>query len=119
MEDKIYYLSSCSTCIRILKELPSTEGMELIDIKVNSIDADTLDWLRSKIGSYEALFSKRAQKFKLLPNKGADLKENDYRKLILEEYTFLKRPYIIKNNEVVIGNSKKEIERAITLCAKV
>jgi arsenate reductase (glutaredoxin) len=118
MNDKIYYLSSCSTCVRILKELPSTEGMELIDIKVKSIDAETLDWLKSKVGSYEALFSKRAQKFKLLPNKGTDLKEEDYRNLILEEYTFLKRPYIIKNNEVMIGNAKKEIERAISLCVE-
>ena len=36
--------------------------------------------------------------------------ENDYRKLIQEEYTFLKRPVFIVDNQIFIGNSKKVIE---------
>ena len=37
--------------------------------------------------------------------------ENDYRQLILEEYTFLKRPVFLVENDIFIGNSKKEIDR--------
>jgi len=36
-----------------------------------------------------------------------DLKEADYRKFILEEYTFLKRPVTWLNGKIFIGNSKK------------
>ena len=35
-------------------------------IKENNIDATTLDWLKEKVGSYEALFSKRAIKIPIM-----------------------------------------------------
>jgi len=37
--------------------------------------------------------------------------EDDYRRFILEEYTFLKRPVFLVENDIFIGNSKKEIDR--------
>jgi len=40
------------------------------------------------------------------------LNEKDYRKYILLEYTFLKRPVIIVDNEIFIGNSKKTVAAA-------
>ena len=109
---KIYHLKSCSTCVRILKELSHLSDFELQNIKENNIDADTLDWLKEKTGSYEALFSKKAMKYKSL---GLDLKtltENDYRSYLLTEYTFLKRPFIIVDENVFIGNNPKVIEAA-------
>jgi arsenate reductase len=39
-----------------------------------------------------------------------DLGEKDYRKYILEEYTFLKRPVIIHGNEIFAGSEKKTLE---------
>lgn len=109
---KIYHLSSCSTCQRILKEISPGKEIELQDIKLTNIDAKTLDWLKEKIGSYEALFSKRAIKFRSLGLNKQNLSEADYRKHLLEEYTFLKRPFIINGDEVFIGNAKKDIEAA-------
>jgi arsenate reductase len=109
---RIYHLSTCSTCQKILKELKPGSEVELIDIKTNNIDAETLDWIKSKIGSYESLFSKRAMKYKSLELNTQNLKEEDYRKYMLEEYTFLKRPFIIVEDVVFIGNSSKEIEKA-------
>ncbi|HAT68946.1 MAG TPA: hypothetical protein DCS22_00475, partial [Flavobacteriaceae bacterium] len=44
--------------------------------------------------------------------KDEDLIEDDFRDLILEHYTFLKRPVIINNDQIFIGNSKKVIEAA-------
>lgn len=108
---RIYYLKTCSTNQRILKEL-NTEGFELINIKEHNIDAETLDWLAEKEGSYEALFSKKATKYKELGLKDKNLSEDDYRKWMLEEYTFLKRPFIINGEEVFIGNAKDVVERA-------
>jgi arsenate reductase len=38
------------------------------------------------------------------------LSEADYRQFLLDEYTFLKRPVFIVDQEIFIGNSKKVIE---------
>ncbi len=63
---KIYHLSNCNTCQKIIKEINPSADTILQDIKVENIDANTLDWLKEKVGSYEALFSKRAIKYRSL-----------------------------------------------------
>lgn len=108
---RIYHLKSCSTNVRILKEL-NLEGFELINIKEQNIDAETLDLLAKKVGSYEALFSKKATKYKEQGLKDKNLSESDFRQLMLEEYTFLKRPFIINGEEIFIGNAKDVVEAA-------
>ena len=110
---KIYYLSTCDTCKKIIKEINPGEDIVMQDIKVQNIDGDTLDWIKGKVGSYEALFSKRAIKFRSLGLNEMNLTEEDYRKHMLAEYTFLKRPFIINGEEVFIGNVKKEVEGAV------
>jgi len=110
---KIHHLSTCDTCQRIIKELDLKEkDFEFQDIKSKNISADELDAAKEKIGSYEALFSKRAQKFRSLGLNELKLSEADYRKYILEEYTFLKRPFIWIGDQVFVGNAKKTIEAA-------
>lgn len=110
---KIYHLSSCSTNIRILKEINPGSDVELQDIKQEGIDEKTLDWLKEKVGSYEALFSKKAMKYRSMGLNNMDLSEADYKKYMLEEYTFLKRPFMINGEEVFIGNAKKTVEAAV------
>lgn len=105
-----FYLSTCSTCNRILKELSLPNHFVLQDIKSNPIEAEQLDYLKSLSGSYESLFSRRAMKYKSMGLKDKELNEQDYRDLILEEYTFLKRPVAVVNDEVFVGNSKKTVE---------
>lgn len=109
---KIYHLSTCSTNQRILKEL-KLDGVELYDIKKENIDEKTLDFLKEKVGSYEALFSKKAMKYRSMGLNEMHLTEADYKKYMLEEYTFLKRPFMINGDEVFIGNAKKTVEDAI------
>lgn len=109
---KIYHLSTCDTCKRILKEIDAPESFVLQDIKNESITAKQLDEMRKLAGSYEALFSKRARLYKERDLKNKDLQEDDYKELILEHYTFLKRPVIINNGEIFIGNSKKTVAAA-------
>jgi arsenate reductase len=110
---KIYHLNSCSTNARILKEINPGADVELQNIKDENIDPATLDMLKEKVGSYEALFSKKALKFRAMGLHEQKLTEADYRRLMLEEYTFLKRPFMINGEEVFIGNSKKVVEAAI------
>ena len=108
---KIYHLKSCSTNVRILKEL-NLEGVELQNIKQENIDEKTLNFLKEKVGSYEALFSKKAMKYRSMGLNKMELSEQDFKKYMLEEYTFLKRPFMINEDEVFIGNSKDVVEAA-------
>ena len=110
---KIFHLSSCSTNARILKEINPGADVVLQDIKQEGIDAATLDWLKEKVGSYEALFSKKALKYRSMGLHEMTLTEADYRKYMLEEYTFLKRPFMINGEEVFNGNTKKVVEDAV------
>jgi len=66
--------------------------------------------MKKLAGSYEALFSRKALKYRSMGLHEKKLTENDYRELILEEYTFLKRPVAIVNNEIFIGNTKATVE---------
>jgi len=105
---KIYYLKTCDTCRRILKEMDITDYV-LQEIKTEPITVKQLDDLFSLTKSYEVLFSRRAKKYKQMDLKNQNLTEKDYRQLILDEYTFLKRPVIINENEVFVGSNKKKV----------
>ena len=107
---KTYYLSTCSTCTRFIKELNLDDSFSFQDIKAEKITPDQIDVMKKLSGSYESLFSKRAMKYKALGLKDKTLSETDIRRLILDEYTFLKRPVIIIDDKIFIGNAKKTIE---------
>ena len=110
---KIYHLSTCSTCQRIIKDLQPLVDFELQDIKTQPITNDQLEQMQSLSNSYEALFSKRAVLYRERNLKEQELSEDDFKSLILEQYTFLKRPVIIVDDQIFIGNSKKVVEAAI------
>lgn len=105
---KIYYLKTCDTCKRILREM-GTSDFILQEIKTEPITVKQLDELFALTKNYEVLFSKMAKKYKEMDLKNQQLTEKDYRQLLLDEYTFLKRPVIINGNEVYVGNTKKRV----------
>ena len=107
---KVYYLKTCSTCIRILKDLNLSSDFILQDIKKGEITVKQLDEMKDLSGSYESLFSKRSKLYKEMDLKNQSLTEADYKHYILDHYTFLSRPVFIFNNQIFIGNSKKNIE---------
>jgi len=104
---KVYYLKTCNTCLRILNELNLPETFQLQDIKANPLTAQQVDELAALAGSYEALFSRRAKLYKEMGLKDQTLTEKDYKHYLLEHYTFLRRPVIVMDNQIFIGNSKK------------
>ena len=105
-----YYLSTCQTCKRIIKDLDLNDSIQKIDIKKTPMNKDQLNYLYKIEGSYENLINKRAKLFKTPGLRNKALEENDYKKLLLEHYTFLKRPVAILDGEIYIGNSKTTIE---------
>ncbi|WP_431166617.1 arsenate reductase family protein [Tenacibaculum halocynthiae] len=106
---KVYFLQTCDTCRRILKEV-NLDGFEKQEIKSTPITIKQLEEMYSLSGSFEALFNKRAKLYREMDLKNQTLTEVDYKQYILDEYTFLKRPVFIVNNEIYIGNSKKVIK---------
>ena len=108
---KVYYLSTCDTCKRIIKELEIGDEFEYQDIKKDAITEAQLEEMKQRSGSYESLFSRIARKYKVLGLKEKQLSENDYKHYILAEYTFLKRPVFLIDNEIYIGNAKKTVEQ--------
>lgn len=109
---KIYYLSTCDTCKRIIKDLELPQAFIKQDIKTENLSEDEVEEMYNLAGSYEALFSRRARLFKERNLGSEELLDEDYRDLILEHYTFLKRPVIINNDKIFIGNSKKTVAAA-------
>ena len=110
--ESFFYLSSCDTCKRIMKTLNLDNAIEQIDIKKNPLNEYQLDELFKLSKNYEALFSKRAQLYKQRGLKDKAINDKKYRMLILEHYTFLKRPILVYNQRIYIGNSSKVVEAA-------
>ena len=113
--NKIYYLASCDTCRKIIKSLPNSNKLTFIDIRQNPISENDLEEMYQLSGSYEALFSKKAQLYKSLGLKDKNLTEVDFKKYLLEHYTFLSRPVFFINGKIYIGNSPKNINEVITV----
>jgi arsenate reductase len=109
---KIYHLSTCDTCKRIIRDLEAPSSFVVQDIKKNEITVKQLEEMHALSGSYESLFSRRAKLYKERQLKDKKLTERDFKSLILEHYTFLKRPVILNNEEIFIGNSKNTIQAA-------
>ena len=113
MPSTFFTLPTCKTCQRIEADLaPADHGAVVCDIKSEGITAEQLDAMKAHAGSYEALFSRRAMKFRSMGLADMDLGEEDYRRLIIDEYTFLKRPVLLTQDAVFAGSAKAAVEGA-------
>jgi len=108
IENTVFHLGTCTTCQEIFKQtgLDQRRDFRFREIKTASITPEELDAMKEKTGSYESLFSRRALKYKEMGLKDKVLSEQDYRKLILQEYTFLKRPVVFTHGKIFVGSEK-------------
>lgn len=106
---KVFYLKTCDTCLKILKKY-SLKDWELREIKINPVTEEEIEEMYKLAGSYEALFSKKSNQIKLRELDPKNLGEDDYKELILDHYTFLKRPVFMTDKEIFIGSEKKTVE---------
>ena len=105
----VFHLSTCDTCRRILKNIEIPIEFKQQDIKKEPVTEAQLKAMYKLTNSYEDLFNKRAQLYRKRELNKQDLTESDYKKLLLEHYTFLKRPVIIDKDVIFVGNSKKNV----------
>ncbi|MGB5982495.1 MAG: ArsC/Spx/MgsR family protein [Nonlabens sp.] len=112
MEDRFIYLESCNTCQRIKSGLGLPDNFRLQNTKDEPVTEAQIEFLKEQAGSYEALFNRRAQLYRGRNLHEQDLSEADYKDLLLDHYTFIKRPILIKDDKAYIGNSKKVVAAA-------
>lgn len=106
---KVFYLNTCDTCRKILAQFDLTDW-ELREIKKQPITKEELEEMHKLTKSYDALFSRKSTQIKL---RGFDVKslgEKDFKELILDHYTFLKRPVFMTDKEIFVGNDKTNVE---------
>ena len=103
------YLSTCNTCMRILKELNLPEGTKLQDVKHEPISQAKLEALYAVTQSYEQLINKRSRVLQALNKAGKTLDEMCYKQLLETEYSCLKRPILHWENNFYLGNAKKTV----------
>ena len=106
------HLRTCTTCKKIIKELNLPDNVDMIDIKKFPITLTQIEVIKTKKGSYKSLINNRAHLFKQLNIDIKKLTEKKAKQLLNDHYTFLKRPVLVYNGKVFIGNSKEEIESA-------
>lgn len=112
MKHLIYYLSTCDTNRKILKNLP-VEKFELCDIKKNHVSEEHLDEAAKYLGSYQALLNKRAQKLKAMSEAEKPRTEAQMRAVILSDYTFLNRPLVKIGQFWFAGSQPETLEKLI------
>ena len=115
MKKTIFYLATCSTCQRIMKELGVDDTWIQREIKSKAISKKEVDMMKKLAGSYEKLFSRRAIKYRQWGLHEKELTESYYRDLITEEYTFLSRPVVILDDTIFVGNSKKVVAAVVEM----
>jgi len=106
---KVFYLKTCDTCRKILAQFDLT-GWEIREIKKEPVTGEELAEMYEKTRSYEALFSKKSTQIRQRGLEVKTLTENDFKDLLLDHYSFLKRPVFITEDRIFIGNDKKNVE---------
>ena len=112
MTKKIYHLGTCNTCKRIINELELGSDFERQDVKKQPLTEAQLADLYRRTDSYEELFNRRSQEYRKRNLAERDLTENDYRELLLDHYSFLKRPVILIGERTYVGNAKRTVAAA-------
>lgn len=114
---KVYSLRTCDTCRKILAKF-NLKDWEIREIKTEPITQEELEEMYKRTNSYEELFSKKSTQIKLRELDLKTMTEEDYKELLLDHYTFLKRPVFITEDQIFIGNGKDNVKALQNLFAE-
>ena len=83
------------------------DAITLVDIKKEMYSEEDVSVMYALTGSYEQLFSKRSQNFVAQGLKNSIKSDADYGALLPQDYTFLKRPILVYDENIFVGNDAK------------
>lgn len=103
----IYHLKTCDTCRKAIKALADRD-VNLIDVRADGIDADTLLKLTKAVG-WEAMLNTRSTTWRGLEGSvKADMTKAKAVALMGEHPTLIKRPVITDGDVVTVGWTAKQ-----------
>lgn len=111
---KFYQYPKCSTCKSVLNKIKDKySDLELIDIKENNPDINTIKMIHERSGlDINKLFNTSGNKYKELnlKEKLASLSLEEKYALLASDGMLVKRPILILEDKVVIGSRDKFYE---------
>jgi arsenate reductase len=111
----VYWLPHCSTCQKAVKHLHE-RGVrvdEFRDLKGQPLQESEVRELARKVGGVEALFSRRAMKYRQMGLHEREVGEDEMVRLMTEEYTFVTRPVIVLGDRATAGSAAKRIDALV------
>ena len=111
----VYWLPYCTTCQKAVEHLRG-HGVEIRsfrDLKAAPLGETEVRDLAAKVGGPDALFSRRAMKYRQRGLHEQQLSDDDLVRLMAEEYTFITRPVIVRGDRATAGFSAKRIRELI------
>lgn len=111
----VYWLPYCTTCQKAVKHLEE-KGVPVRsfrNLKEEPLSVDEVRGLAAKAGGAEALFSKRAMKYRKMGLHEQTLSDEDLLRLMSQEYTFVTRPVIVRGDRAAAGFSAKRIDELL------
>jgi arsenate reductase (glutaredoxin) len=109
---EVYGLPHCSTCQKALALL-AERGVAVRsfrDLKAEPLSRAEVERLAERVGGADALFSRRALKYRLMGLHERVLGDDDLLRLMTEEYTFITRPVIVRGARATAGMAPRRIE---------
>ena len=88
------------------------DGLEKIDLKKAPITSIQLDYLRSLVSNYRELLNSRSLILRKRNIRANELSETQIRTLILEHYALLRRPILIYDEHIFVGNNPSVVTEA-------
>jgi arsenate reductase (glutaredoxin) len=111
----VYWLPYCTTCQKAVAHLRA-KGVEIRsfrDLKAAPLAPAEVRDLAAKVGGVDALFSRRAMKYRQMGLHERELSEDEMVKLMSDEYTFVTRPVIARGDRATAGFSQKRVDALI------
>ncbi len=111
----VFWQPYCTTCQKAVayqheKGVP-IRGFR--DLKAQPLERAEVEDLARKVGGAEALFSKRAMKYRSMGLHEQTLSDDDLLRLMTEEYTFVTRPVIVRGDRATAGFSAKRVDALV------
>lgn len=109
---EVYWLPYCTTCQKAAQYLKD-RGVEVgafRDLKADRLSEEEVRALAEKVGGPDALFSRRAMKYRAMGLHEQQLSDDDLVRLMAEEYTFITRPVIVRGDRAAAGFNRKRID---------
>lgn len=110
---KFYWLPHCTTCQKAAKYLESKGHSiaEFRDVKSGPLRREEIEQLAELVGGVEDLFSRRAIKYRSMKLSERELTSEEIIGLMVDEYTFIKRPVLVSNGRAIAGFTPKSYDK--------